>query len=575
MGAIRGGSLVWNQMPVVGPQPGYHQLALPATKGRISGISKGAAPAADRVVRYLAGECPLEVLGKLDEEMDLRESRKIGSGSLGDVILVDDTPRVRSLAVKVISLRRCWERGDEARIRHEVKVMSALDHPNIVRLVDVLASRSRLPNVGSEPPYLCIAMNYVSNSEPLSSRIRQKGSQPGLVQQVLPQLASALAHMHQRGVVHRDIWSENVLISNTGRVVLVDLGCAEFFNVGPTATCRLNIPYMSPEAAKCMRQQPGDDCWALGLLITEIVTGCFIADRIGTSAKPIHAVPTALEEMLRETKSRANKLHFCLCAQLLDMDANHRLSMTEVVMEMSKEAVAPIAHVANKNFCKAFAHHSMAATTTTTTATAATASPATSWKRSRGHNIQRTKASPTAARGASVMVLAASTESLRAAPHLCSTTTTTTTTTSRVEPALEARALSRLGASALVSPSTLPQQHHPPPPPPPPPCTVARKALEPQPHRIARFEISAPVAVDTPTGVICTATTSTTTSAVAPPMPCWAVGQRVVYVARTNNQRYAGTIAGRLPSRTGWRISLDVGASKEVPDADVWRLTQL
>jgi len=546
-------------MPFVGSQHGYHQLALPTAKGTTY--------AAGRVVRYLAGACPLEVLGKLDEEMDLRDSKKIGSGSLGDVILVNDAPRAQSLAVKVISLRRCQERGDESRIRHEVKVMSTLDHPNIVRLMDVLASRVRLPHVGSEPPYLCIAMNYVSDSEPLSSRIRQKGSQPVLVQLVLPQLASALAHMHQRGVVHRDIWSENVLIGKSGRVVLVDLGCAEFFNVGPTATCRLNIPYMSPEAAKCLRQQPGDDCWALGLLITEIVTGRFIADRIGTSSKPIHAVPAALQEMFRETKTKANKLHFRLCAQLLNMEANHRLSMTEVIMEMGKEMMAPVARVANKSFCKAFARHPMTATTTTTTttATAAPLSPAASCKRT----------SPAVAKGASVMVLPASTEPLRsapAAPHLSSTTTTTTSllVLSQSLPTRGTQALSRRGASAVVSAPTMPRQQQPPPP--PPPCAVATRALEPHTQRIARSAAPQVSSANSPgVGAASMATAATKTAAVAPPVPGWAAGQRVLYVARTKHQLHAGTIAGRLPSRTG----LDVGASKEVLNTEAGRLTKL
>lgn len=290
------------------------------------------------LVEYLKGTASLEVLEQLHDRIDVQGSAKIGSGSLGDVILARDRKNNWQVAVKVISLKRVLQKhDDDSKVRREVQVMRELQHPNIVRLLDVLSSASWLPNVEFEPPYLCIVMEHVRDSEPLSNTIRRHGGQPKLATAIVPQLASALSLMHQRGLVHRDVWSENVLVSKQDwNAVLVDLGCAEYYQSGPPSRNNLNIPYMSPQAARGQRQEPGDDCWALGLLLSEIVTGRFVADRLGRTDIPFHcASPTLLVDACCETVSRGGPLLGGLAEWLLDLESARRASMLDVLAQMS------------------------------------------------------------------------------------------------------------------------------------------------------------------------------------------------------------------------------------------------
>jgi len=291
----------------------------------------------DRIRRYLAREAQIDCLNQLEGRVDIGACVRIGSGSWGDVLLAQDKVSMQRLAVKVISLSRPLDAqaGGEDRFRREIQIMQDLEHPNIVQLVDVFVCGSKIQQVASEPPYLCIAMEYVYESEPLSRVIMSSGGSPKLALQVLWQLASALALMHQRGLVHRDVWSENVLLGKTGHVVLVDLGCAEYYRSGPALSNKLNIPYISPQAAMGLPQQPGDDCWAVGLLISEMVTGRFVSDRLGRTDVPLHSNQPELNRARGETLLQGGQLMGQLCTRLLEFEPSRRLTMAEVVVEGS------------------------------------------------------------------------------------------------------------------------------------------------------------------------------------------------------------------------------------------------
>merc|ERR1719387_591248 len=108
-----------------------------------------------RVLSYINDEAQLDLLGMLADRVNMQRAVKVGSGSLGVVLAAKDRVTGRQLAVKVLSLKRVKESGEgEPRIRKEVKAMSELEHPSLVRLVDVLACSTRLPHIEWEPPYL-------------------------------------------------------------------------------------------------------------------------------------------------------------------------------------------------------------------------------------------------------------------------------------------------------------------------------------------------------------------------------------------------------------------------------------
>jgi TolB-like protein len=147
-----------------------------------------------------------------------------------------------------------------------------LNHPNICTLYEVGEFGSR--------PYL--AMEYI-DGQPLSSAIPPEGFEPDDVVKYGVQVADALAHAHERGVVHRDLKAANVVVTRQGRAKVLDFGIAKRITplgVGAgtgtlteTGMISGTLAYIAPER---LRDQPADarsDIWALGVLLYEMASG--------------------------------------------------------------------------------------------------------------------------------------------------------------------------------------------------------------------------------------------------------------------------------------------------------------
>jgi len=265
--------------------------------------------------------------------------KKVGKGSAGDVYLATHRESSQRVAIKIMSVEKLRRTGvQEAALLREMDAMKTLQHKNIVRFVDALQTNRLVPEVSEQPPFVCIAMEYLENFKPLSFFIRKWGSQPSLAKAVMPQLAEALAAMHASGYVHRDIWSENVLVDPNRQIKLIDLGCAcKFTEDEPNVENRMNLPYMSPQASQWGRQQPGDDCWATGCLLLEMTSGRFLADAMGRSDRPLHQRKEVMEKML-EDSVKVDQVLAEIASQLLDMNASTRMPMKELLVRITGAA---------------------------------------------------------------------------------------------------------------------------------------------------------------------------------------------------------------------------------------------
>merc|ERR1719247_1020471 len=215
-----------------------------------------------------------------------------------------------------------------------------------------------LSAVSKEAPFVCIIMEYVADSTALSQHIyyisdmyKSAGENGSLSKSdtqkwvhafavsVVGSVASALAFMHQKGYVHRDVWSENILVSKAGKTVLCDLGSAERHDITESKRTELNIPYMSPAAWKGFKQTPGDDCWALGLVLSEVVTGKLLNQRLaGNTSKPVHANAWALKELKQETSQRCPEMGRISARLLGD---SRRIDMKEIAEQIHDHTLCP------------------------------------------------------------------------------------------------------------------------------------------------------------------------------------------------------------------------------------------
>jgi serine/threonine-protein kinase len=200
---------------------------------------------------------------------------KIGEGGMGVVYRTHDESLDRDVALKVLPASSFSDPAARARLLREARTASQLNHPNICTIHEV----------GEAEGQAYIAMEFVEG-QPLNARL---AAGPLPVEQVLRyalQLAEALAHAHEHGVVHRDLKSANVIITAEGRAKVLDFGLAkrmreEELDEATRSQASLTAPgtlvgtlgYMAPEQ---LCGQPADarsDIWALGVVLYEMAAG--------------------------------------------------------------------------------------------------------------------------------------------------------------------------------------------------------------------------------------------------------------------------------------------------------------
>ncbi|MGH9789685.1 MAG: protein kinase domain-containing protein, partial [Candidatus Acidiferrales bacterium] len=200
----------------------------------------------------------------------------LGAGGMGVVYRARDTKLEREVALKVLPDALMSSATARARLVREAKTASALNHPNICHIYEV----------GEADGHSYIAMEHVGG-RPLSQSIPAEGLPSETVLRYAAQLCDALAHAHERNVLHRDMKSANVMVTPEGHVKVLDFGLAKravaesdeamrtVDSVTQAGAVAGTLHYLAPEL---LRGQPADarsDIWALGVVLFEMATGKF------------------------------------------------------------------------------------------------------------------------------------------------------------------------------------------------------------------------------------------------------------------------------------------------------------
>jgi serine/threonine-protein kinase len=232
--------------------------------------------------------------------------RTLGTGGFAVVFLVRDRNLKRDLAVKVLSPELVTSKTVLARFRREAETVAQLSHPNIVPL----------HFIGQQGDLLYLAMQCVDGGS-LADRIAESGSMPvEVVRRAVTEVASALAHAHKRGVVHRDIKPQNVLVDGeTGRCLVTDFGIARDVDSRSLTASGLVLgtpAYLAPEQVTGSPSDHRADIYSLGLMAYEMLAGrqpfegttpmSAMMKRLSGPPEPISAlrddVPRDLEDVL-------------------------------------------------------------------------------------------------------------------------------------------------------------------------------------------------------------------------------------------------------------------------------------
>jgi TolB-like protein/tRNA A-37 threonylcarbamoyl transferase component Bud32/Tfp pilus assembly protein PilF len=202
------------------------------------------------------------MIGKIISHYRILE--KLGEGGMGVVYKARDIKLDRIVALKFLPRHLLCDSEAKTRFEHEAKSASALNHTNITTIYEI-----------DEIEGECfIAMEYIEGKS-LKKLIEEKTFTLKEVLDVAIQVSEGLAIAHEKGIVHRDIKSDNIMLTPRGRVKIMDFGLAKLKGITDltkTGTTMGTVAYMSPEQARGEAIDHRTDLWSLGVVIYEMIT---------------------------------------------------------------------------------------------------------------------------------------------------------------------------------------------------------------------------------------------------------------------------------------------------------------
>lgn len=255
-------------------------------------------------------------IGKmLDDRYEIIEL--IGSGGMANVYKALCHRLNRYDAVKIMRDETAQNEEFRKRFRAESQAVAMLSHPNIVSVYDVSHS--------DDVEY--IVMELIDGIT-LKEYLRQKGAiAPSEALDFTMQIAKALEHAHGKGIIHRDIKPQNIMLLKNGMIKVADFGIAELQNDieesnGETVG---SVHYIAPEQARGAAPDARSDIYSLGIVMYEMLTGRlpYVGDTdVEVAVKHMNTVPVSPREIVPEIPEELERI--CLKAMDADIDTRYQ-----------------------------------------------------------------------------------------------------------------------------------------------------------------------------------------------------------------------------------------------------------
>ncbi len=266
---------------------------------------------------------------------------KLGEGGMGVVYLAEDTKLGRAVALKFLPGHRGVDDQDEARFVQEARLAATLNHPNICVIHAIEEHEGQL----------FISMEYVKGKD-LKSKIKSGGMGLEEITGIMSSVADGLAVAHEKGIIHRDIKSDNIMVTADGHVKIMDFGLAKLRGTsgltksGDTVG---TISYMSPEQFRGGEISPQTDLWSFGVVLYEALAGTLPFSGEHEAAimyEVLNMEPKALQLFRSDVPEDLQ----IIASQLLQKDPSKRMSSTKELAErLRKVSMEPPAPSSDKS----------------------------------------------------------------------------------------------------------------------------------------------------------------------------------------------------------------------------------
>lgn len=251
---------------------------------------------------------------------------KLGEGGMGVVYKAEDTKLQRIVATKFLPPNTEITEAEKERFKIEARAAAAMSHPNIATIYAIEEIQDEL----------FIVMEYIEGRE-LSNVVggyRDRFLPINQIIEIAIQIAEGLQEAHRLGIIHRDIKSSNIMITESGMVKIMDFGLAKISgstDITKTGSTLGTVAYMSPEQAQGTKVDHRTDIWSLGVVLYEMLAGelpfqaeyaqaviyLIINEEPEPFSKIHRAVPDPLAQIVHQALKKDSRDRYASCADLL------------------------------------------------------------------------------------------------------------------------------------------------------------------------------------------------------------------------------------------------------------------
>lgn len=197
--------------------------------------------------------------------------RELGQGAFGKVFLATNvTPdgKKQEVAIKMLSLRLISDQQMERQVKREVEILSSINHPHVVRLIEVLKTES----------HMFLVCEFIDGGDLFDRIISTERLGEADARHYFKQIAEAVEACHHKGIVHRDIKAENILLTSENSIKVADFGLSRMFETASTAElCNTFCGTANYSSSEIINSEAYDgravDSWSLGVLLYIMCSG--------------------------------------------------------------------------------------------------------------------------------------------------------------------------------------------------------------------------------------------------------------------------------------------------------------